>query len=70
MEEKNVKELQDYCDLQKYERGFVNNCDNSGMMKWCNYCEFQKKGKYGCLKTHEERKNDFLCAEAYKKMAK
>lgn len=61
-------ELQNYCDVKKYERGFINNCDNSGMMQWCNHCEYQKSGRYGCLKTHEERKENCLCAIAYNKM--
>lgn len=64
---KELQELQEQCDIEKYERGFINNCDNSGMMKWCAFCPYQK-GTYGCMKQHEERKAQCLCGTAYKKM--
>lgn len=68
MIEKTDKELQEYCDKKKYERGFVNSCDNSGMMVWCDYCKFQTNGRYGCVRTHESRQSECLCAKAYRQM--
>ena len=64
---KEIQELQDQGDIEKYERGFVNNCDNSGMMKWCSFCEY-RKGTYGCNVSHEERRSKCLCGKAYKDM--
>lgn len=64
------KDLQAKCDMLKYERGFLNGCDNSGMMEWCNHCYYQKKAVCGCLKTHDERQANCLCARAYRRMEK
>lgn len=64
---KELQQLQDQCDIEKYERGFINNCDNSGMMNWCSFCDC-RKGTYGCNVSHDERKAKCLCGIAYKKM--
>lgn len=64
------KELQAACDKSKYEMGFLNGCDNSGMMQWCDYCEEQRPNRSSCFAEHKTRVEKCLCAKAYRKMEK
>lgn len=63
------RDIQRKCDMVKWERGYLNNKDNSGCMKWCDYCDQQQMETY-CAVDQKTRFSQCLCAKAYNKMVR
>lgn len=50
-----------YFTSQNYKR------DTSGMMYYCNGCDYRNKPHHECTISHEERVKKSACAKAYNK---
>lgn len=61
---------QDYLDKIKWATSAKNECDMSGRMNYCKFCNNEIKGGGGCKVTHEKRVEGSLCAKAFNKMKK
>ena len=65
------QERQQKLDVEKWLKSQELGVDNSGVMPWCTYCDFQTyNGIFGLCTHNGDTKVKYPCAKAYNRMTK
>lgn len=66
----NNKITQNRLDVQKYKQSQENDTDMSGMMDYCECCDYKDNNVDGCRASQAQREDECLCAKAYNRLRK